>query len=321
MIHNNHGSIGRLNADNSNTQQTTNHIYLSTGANTIEFNEWKQKIGSLLHIGIEYAGIKPLLDLIIAVIEPQRIFIISNPPIEEYNIKSSIEVILAVDKSNNHDSIKSFLKVACIQSNDITISIHPSRTLESALKSGHLYYSSHCKEEYLVFSGSRYRLYETPTHLIQEFGKDSHREFYEGISNAEEFWNLANDLNNNKQYNLAALMLHQSVEQAYRSILWAIKRESTSSHLIKNIERKAAICIPQISQTIPNKANLEYLDMAYDSQVYPHFDIEQLCDVPNLCLDVKQLIQVSISAFQNKHEMLFGKADTKDLVNATDASE
>lgn len=321
MIHNNHGSIGRLNTDNSNTQQTTNHIYLSAGANTLEFNEWKQKIGSLLHIGIEYSGIKPLLDLIIAVIEPQRIFMLSHPPIEEYNIKASIEIILAIDRLNNHGSVKSFLKVACMQSSDVTISIHPSRTLESALESGHLYYSSHCKEQYLVFSGSRYRLYETPSDTIKEFGKDSHREFYEGINNAEKFWNLANDLNNNKQYNPAALMLHQSVEQVYRSILWAIKRESTSSHLLRNIERKAAVCMPQISQTIPNKSNLEHLDMAYDSQIYPHFDIEELCEIPDLCLEVKQLIQVSIAAFQNKHEMLFGKVEPKYLINAIDDSK
>lgn len=309
MVHYNNGNIGSLTHDSSvqNTSETTNHIYLHPKSAPLEYEEWMRKVGSLLQVGMEYTSIKPVLDLLVAAIEPERVFIVSNPPIEEHQIAACIEIILIVDDDKIFRcSLNSFIQLACLKMHHATISVHSSREMERGLREGHIYYSTHCKEDFLVFSGSPYRLNQTAQDKLDEIYRDVEESFNEGMQKAEEFWKLACELENNAQHNHAALMLHQGVEQVYRSILWAVGRESPSTHRLKKLRRRAAVFVPQITQAGLNKYDLEHLDMAYTSLVYHCFDIREVCDVLSLCTDVRQLIQIAGGAIQIKINRLSG---------------
>jgi|GEM_PF-2111628 len=313
MTHYNNGNIGHLNHDSSvqNTTHTVNHIYLHPESTSLEYNDWMRKIGSLLHIGLEYAIIKPVLELLVAAIEPERMFVLGNPAIEEHQIKAGIEIILIVDeRKNSCSSVRAFVELACIKAVNVTVSVHRASKMEAGLKDGHTYYSTHCKEDYLVFSASRYRLNETPQHRIKEIYKQVEKTFYEGLLKAEDLRNLAVELENDNQHHHAAVMLHQAAEQVYRSILWTMGRESPATHRLKKLQQKAAVFVPQICQAGPGKADLESLDLAYTSLVGPCFGMTEGCVISNLNIKVKQLIQVAMAAFNNQQSRFCGHAHT-----------
>lgn len=102
-------------------------------------------------------------------------------------------------------------------------------------------------------------------------------------------------------------MLQQSIEQVYWGILLTFNREIPYTHFLKKLERKSARFFPQILQALPNKQNLECLDMAYDSQVISKFNIEEVCNVRLLINDVKILIEVSKAIFEEKQNRHFLK--------------
>src|SRR5690606_34565321 len=81
----------------TNQATTTNHIYLHPGERSGEFERWMREIGGLLQIDREYSSLKPLLDLIVAVLEPRRMFLIPHPAIEKYDVKACVEIILVLE--------------------------------------------------------------------------------------------------------------------------------------------------------------------------------------------------------------------------------
>src|SRR5690606_9068490 len=76
--------------------QTTNHIYLHPGPNQGEFDNWMRKIGSLLQVASEHTALKPVLELITAVFEPQRVFLINHPALPELDVESYTEILVVM---------------------------------------------------------------------------------------------------------------------------------------------------------------------------------------------------------------------------------
>src|SRR3546814_14485107 len=74
--------------------QTTNHIYLHPGPNQGEFDNWMRRIGSLLQVGADYTALRPVLDLIIAGFEPERLFLIPHPAFPELDVDACIEFLV-----------------------------------------------------------------------------------------------------------------------------------------------------------------------------------------------------------------------------------
>lgn len=301
------------------TTTTTNHIYLHPGPNQSEFDNWMRQVGSLLHIAAEHSRIKPILDLLIAAIEPERIFLLSYPAITAQNIKGGIELILIVDKINYPiKSVFSFVKLTCFKTSNLIVSVHSSSKMERGLSAGHPYYSTHCTEENLIFSGNSYRLLKTHCDLIDRLKIEVSEIFHEGINKATELFELANDLEKKARYNQAALMLHQCAEQVYRTVLLSIGQHIPSYHRLEKLERKAAYFMPQIYDIITDKSNLEILNSAYESHTLHRFEMEDLCDISILSADVKNLLQLSSIIFEDKKNRMFGI--TGELKNKLSAS-
>ncbi len=313
-IHNNNGDIqSDTSVKTNNNNNTVNHIYLHTGPNQSEFDGWMRQVGSLLHIAAEHTSIKPVLDLLIAAIEPERIFLHSYPGIAEYNIKGGIELILIIDEINYPlNASFSFVKLSCFKTNNMIVSVHSSCKMEAGLKEGHPYYSTHCREEYLVFSGSRYRLTEATVNSTTELEAEVSNAFHAGINKASELWESANDLEKKASHNCAALMLHQCAEHVYRTILWSVARRVPKTHTLEKLERKAAYYMPQILDVIAEKSSLELLDMVYESQTLPHFKIEDVCDISILSTTVKNLLQASLIIFNDKQNRMFDSGKLKN---------
>lgn len=296
----------------SNNTNTVNHINITPETNPSEFSKWTRQTGSLLHIASEYTGLKPVLDLIVAAIEPERIFLLSHPAMEEFEIKSCKEILLVVDeeKIQSKAALKGLIRLACMRQQDVILSFHSSNEMESGLNNGHAYYSSHCKEEFLVFSGSRYRLSQTSEEVMVELSNEITETFDLEIKQAFLFLDAARQNADNKVYNISALMLHQCLEKLYMAIIGIFGSYLPKTHNLFKLKTMAAKYYPQISEII-DESVLESLSMAHESATARYFDISEILDVVSLLDDVENVLKVSVAIFEQKIKSLFG---TNDMV-------
>jgi hypothetical protein len=304
MIHHNTGDIGSLHADHSrrtSNNNTNNYIYLHPGPNQDEFDSWMRKIGSLLQISSSQATLKPFLDLIIATMEPERIFIRNYALAEKSDIDGCTEIMVVTDVEYSTEAIYLFLKLAFISRNNIVLSFHNSNDVNDGLVNGHPYYSFHCKEDYLVFSGSPYRLPQTSVQQLSELSAKANEVFKADLDKSASFVEVARIHHKNNQFNIAALMLHQACEQHYKSIVLAFGGNTKDTHSLFELEKIALLYIPQIFRVFSNedKVYLQLLDSAYSSQTDSSFKVNEEYAVI-LFQKVETLLKLSKEAFEAK---------------------
>lgn len=281
---------------------TTNHIYLSPASNKLDYESWMKQVGSLLQIRSQFADLKPFLDLVIAIVEPERMFLLSHDAIADYDIKEITEIVLVISRGDksSYKTLRTISKLACFRNNNVLLSIHTSKKLNDSLTEGHPYYSSQLKEKHLVFSGSSYRLLETPQNVLDMLKKAIIDLFEKGIAKSYATLERAIECEKRNMSNLSALMLHQSVEQLFRTILWAFDHYPFyGSHNVYKLQKYVRIYMPQLFGII-EKSNLKSLNMAYQSQAMDRFDMSEIEDMSILCEKVEMLLNFAKSAFARK---------------------
>ncbi|SHG07170.1 hypothetical protein [Pedobacter caeni] len=289
---------------------TTNHIFLSPVSNELEYENWTRQIGSLLQIGNQLANLKPILDLLIALVEPERMFLLNHEAITDYDIKASTEIVLVINREKKLSSdkpLRTISKVACFQNNNVLLSVHSSTKLDGYLTDGHPYYSSHFKEKHLVFSGTMYRLLQTPQEVLTEIKKIAKDVFEKGIEKTQDTLERAIECEEKNMLNLSALMIHQSLEQIFRTILWTFEHfPFNGTHNLFKLQKHACLYMPQLFGII-DKSSLECLYMAYQSQAMDRFDISEVLDISILCNKVQTLINIAKDVFVKKLSLFDSK--------------
>lgn len=164
-LHMNSGGVAKHNDFSTHDDsQTTNHIYLHPGPNQGEFDNWMRRIGSLLQVASEHTALKPVLELITAIFEPQRLFLINHPALPELDVESYTEILVVMDQSQvtSKKMTKGILDMACFRQQHVLINFETVAKFERAISRGQPHHCLFCGEENLVFSGSPYRL-QSPT--------------------------------------------------------------------------------------------------------------------------------------------------------------
>src|SRR5690606_25477506 len=102
----------------------------------------------------------PVLELIIAVFEPERLFLIPHPALPELDVDAYIEllVVMGGSKVNSKKLTKGMLDLACFQQKNVVMYFETAIKIERGIEDGHPHFCTVCTEEHLVFSGSPYRL-------------------------------------------------------------------------------------------------------------------------------------------------------------------
>lgn len=282
---------------------TTNHIFLSPASNELEYENWIRQVGSLLQIGNQFANLKPILDLLIALTEPERMFLLNHEAVTDYDIKASTEIVLVINgekKLSSDKTVRTISKLACFQNNNVLLSVHSSKKIDGYLIDGHPYYSSHLKEKHLVFSGIMYRLLQTPQEKLTEIKTISKNVFEKGIFIAQRNLEMAIECEKKDRLNLSALMLHQTIEQLYNAILWSFEHYPPYfSHNLFRLQKQVCLYMPQLFGIV-ERFSLKSLNSAYQSQAMVHFDISEIENISQLCNDVQTLLNIAKVVFESK---------------------
>jgi len=328
MLNNHHGSVetfygnvSELNQSRKTTNdnsQTTNHIYLHPDSSHNEFDDWMRQIGSLLTIASEHANLKPLLELLVAAIEPERIFLLPHPSITQYGIKRGTEIMLVVDdgKIPSRHVFDGFLQLACFRQQPNMLSVHSASVFEQGLQTGHPYYCTHFREKYLVFSGCPYRLPQVTIDNLAEIKTTMERRFDKEITEVVACFETTKTTVNAKQHlSLSVIMLHQSISKLYKVIANTFGNHiPTEIRRLRELENFAARFLPQIFAAFPDKGQLDRLDAISGLHHFVYSEADALL-AADLVASTDCLMSVTKEAFRQKYIMLFGEEQVLSIEN------
>ncbi|MDF2478965.1 MAG: hypothetical protein K0S24_4448 [Sphingobacterium sp.] len=312
-----HGSVGAIYHGSVNRSQnqttTTNHIHLHPGERSGEFERWMREIGGLLQIDREYLALKPLLDLIVAVVEPNRIFLIPHPAIEKYQVKPYVEIILILDGreydvDRNEPIVKSILELACIKQSTVVFNIHSGDQWEAEMEDGYFYNVAHCRSKFLVFSGSPYRLAEPKADSLKSFQDNFSSKFNNQIRITEHFLERCKTLlcEGDIVPDLAYTLFSSCLKQIYRTVIGALSFDIPSlNRSSKKLEEMAAKVLPKLRGQLSKNADV-YLNFGGDYLEARDGEIIGMEHYVSYVTELECLLDIAKISFAQKMVVLFG---------------
>jgi hypothetical protein len=286
-------------------QSTTNHIYLHPGHHSGEFENWMRKIGGLLQIDKEYSQLKPLLDMIIALLEPSRLFLIPHPSIERFDIKTTIEILLVLNhrQDSNHEKlVERILNVACMKISSVVLNIFSEDEWDSETEDEHFYYSAHCRSKFLVFSGSPYRIQELDQPDIKRVQEVITNRFQDQVIKSKAMLAQIEGLYNEQiSSDLLYGIASACIKQFYRMVAMPFLLDLPVLNRSHKKLRKMATRITPQAESLPEK-NIELYSI-WDNEELDE-EIKRDVYLPSFA-DLQKYFEILKTAFEQKLATLF----------------
>jgi HEPN domain-containing protein len=214
------------------------------------------------------AGNNPtaLLNLIVAAIKPERIFLLGTNPLD----------LLIVTPDNARRSLKDYgtiIEFSCLNDETVNASVIRSAELSKHLQEGHLFYSRVCQPANVLYEQEFTAPLPNPPKGLQNLTEASKHHFEVGFNRAEGFLKSATYHQEIGQNELAAFMLHQAVELAARALLLALTGKDIQTHDLSVLKKQCVRCNPHLksyflSESGSDERLLILLDKAYKSARY-----------------------------------------------------
>ncbi|WP_418359360.1 hypothetical protein [Sphingobacterium detergens] len=292
---------------------TTNYIYLHPGERSGEFERWKREIGGLLQIDQEYSALKPLLDLIVAVLEPNRIFLIPHPAIEKYQVKPYVEIILVLDGwkddiDRKEPMVRSILELVCLKQRTVVFNMFSEEEWETGVEDENYYSMAHCRPKFLVFSGSPYRLTEPEAESLKNFQDNFSSKFNNQIRITEHFLEKCKTLlcEGDIVPDLAYTLFSSCLKQIYRTVIGTLSFDIPSlNRSSKKLEEMAAKVLPQLRGQLSRNADV-YLNFGGDYLEARDGEIIGMEHYVSYVTELERLFEIAKIAFAQKMVVLFG---------------
>ena len=229
-------------------QSTTNHIYLHPGHHSGEFENWMRKIGGLLQVGSEAMHLKPLLDLLVAVVEPERMFFFTFPAIETLKLKPyhELRLVFKEERLENVSSLEGFVKLASFKDQNIMITLQSDIEFDENSIDDTQENALYFREEFLVFSNSPYRLRTHTDENIEYICDNALRLFTRHYEEGVEAFQIGKDLLNKKHGYQAYSLLVRATEQIYNAIIYPFEFSTQVGIELSEVKKKAAKHLPQL---------------------------------------------------------------------------
>lgn len=214
---------------------------------------------------------QPLVDIIIKAAKPDMIFLLgaslrrrrsesifNEPAPTSQHISDCFLLVLIPDLSNKelHDW-QDKIENNCKSLMPVTAIVLQTATFEEWLKAGHRFALTVSKSASLIYDSGNLSL-TIPQGLNNTTnGKDSDRKYSEGLVKAKEFLAGAELFRIRKQHAMAAFMLHQSAEQALRTLLKAGTGYHANTHSLDRLIRYGSLIAYQLPDILPQRTDNE----------------------------------------------------------------
>lgn len=174
---------------------------------------------------------------IVGTIAPERIFLLSKSPID----------LLIVMPNKPQSSFKEYerpIEVAAVGQDEFYFSLHSSAELHRLLQEGHIFYSSRCTSENIVYDNGFARQLPPLSPSIGELKQEAERRFRSGLRKGKAFFESAKFHHSRGEVEMAAFMLHQATELSLRALIFSLTGQDVRTHDIRTLLKQCRRCIP-----------------------------------------------------------------------------
>jgi len=219
---------------------------------------------------------------------------------------SRTDLILVTDRYvyKPMNDISSVLDLALLGYRHINCTVYTYGTLYDHLLKGHLYFSAVCRPENCIYqrSGS-FDLPLLDPEQSEELIQSSSSSFQQHLHKAFTFYQGACHYYNDNETNIAAFMLQQTCELAYRSLLLAFRGKEIRCHELVLLRKHVLHFIPEMNGIFDPEEKKETIILSHiqDAYIRSRYDNNYEVNTENLHIwleGASQLLQRSHQVFR-----------------------
>jgi HEPN domain-containing protein len=176
-------------------------------------------------------NVDAVVALIVAAIAPERIFLLSESPID----------LLIVMPGNPQKPFKEYerlIEVAGMNQETFYFSLHSSAELHRQLQQGHILYSIRCTSETIIYDNGFAPQMPPWTSGVEELKREAEKRFRSGLNKVRAFLESAKFHHSRGEMEVAAFMLHQAVELPLRALILSLTGQEVRTHEIRLLLRQ-----------------------------------------------------------------------------------
>lgn len=199
-------------------------------------------------------ALQEVLGLVIKMTAPEKVFLTGIYENDGSDETVTYDLIIVIPGSANlpYSEYDMIIKHISMRVYPVTATILKRNDLFKKLLSGHIYFSRVCHPENLLFDDGRSPCLPLPKTIpVEDIIALSEKDFNIGLHRSQSFWEGACYYSIRKETELAAFMLHQSVELTYRAVLKSLTGHEPFSHDLRALMHKCRRCTPGLSRIFP----------------------------------------------------------------------
>ncbi|GLU56124.1 hypothetical protein Dfri01_55850 [Dyadobacter frigoris] len=298
---NNQSNLEPSNGDAQPTAATINHIYLMPDNSLDQYNSWTEKITSLVHTASDQIRLKPIVDLLITAISPERIFIISYKGLPQHRINSYTEILVTLDDDEDvdEDLYLDFVKLAFSKHPDILVSLGGASEVRGYLQFGSPYHCSHFRNQFQVYSRKRSAITEMDQDQLDKLKAEADARFLAIFSKAQQLFSVADGLLKEENPDLGAFMLYQTLHLLYQSVINTFKGPIPETFSVAEYQKKAEEYLPIMARNNRLTHLLDRLEQACSLQGQHNYQNGKV-SMELLSTDISILMNVCETAIKCK---------------------
>ena len=287
--------------DGQQTTATVNHIYVMPEKSLNQYNSWTEKITSLVHTASDQFRLKPIVDLLIAAISPERIFMISYKGLPQHHIDSYTEILVTLDDDEDvdEDQYLNFVKMTFSQHPDILVSLGGASEVRGYLQFGSPYHCSHFRNQFQVYSRKRSAITEMDQDQLDKLKAEADGRFLATFSKAQQLFAVADKFLKEDKMDLGAFILYQTLHLLYQSVINTFKGPIPETFSAAEYQKVAEDYLPIIARNNRFSHLLDRLEQACSLQGQHNFQNSKV-SMELLLIDVSILMNICETAIRCK---------------------
>ena len=298
---NNASNPGPSKGDGQPTAATVNHIYVMPDNSLDQHNSWIEKINSLVHTASDNIRLKPIVDLLITAISPERIFMISYKGLPQHRIDSYTEILVIVDDDEDidEDQYLDFVKMAFSQHPDILVSLDSASEVRGHLQFGSPYHCSHFRNQFQVYSRKRSIITEMDQDQLDKLKAEADARFLATFSKAQQLFAVADKFLKEDKMDLGAFILYQTLHLLYQSVINTFKGPIPETFSAAEYQKLAEEYLPTLARNNRFTHLLDRLEQACSLQGQLNFQNSKV-SMELLLIEVDILMNICETAITCK---------------------
>ncbi|HEY1009880.1 MAG TPA: HEPN domain-containing protein [Daejeonella sp.] len=249
----------------------------------------------------------PIVDLIIASLEPEMIFQVTHPNVLQDGADTYRDLLIVLPDSNAtpFQELEPVVELITAKDGRLSCSLHKASAIQQALNDGHIYYSLVCIKENLIYQNTTAKIPDLPAEKFAAVVAKGRQEFEAGMAKAHSFYAGAEKYAKSNDSAMTMFMLQQATELTFRAValsLYGIERRTHSIKSLKKLNRRLASQLNDIfpADTDEEERLLKVLEDAYLEARYLNGYTVAIDDLQILLIRVGQLMEITNDVFSSR---------------------